>query len=382
MWRFSVLLSLVVCIDGAQPGIADKRKPSPDFGKATQILRTSFDPAELSMAASFICQFENDSRQALETLLELLEDPAFWRKLDVHEAYKLRDSDLRMRPVLIAMGRIGTPEAEAALFKLADNKKFMAEAGREDILIEALGWIREPSLRLLMYLEAQAQPGDHRRPKLAVSGLVRIASPETCAIVEKCIRSPNFETPDKLDWLTTNLLLGRNNPNVVNLYKRLITSDVKDAKLRNMIVQTLFDFRPDEWYLSARRPFAPARAQASLAVLKELLLSADLALKLDISNETREGVLKAKKEIQRLLYDSDTPKKEGTRGAAEPAEQYEETASQHPLGGGTDRKLIWFWMAAGLLAVGGIALFWRRSSGISTSPVVPGSHAHEQGTEV
>jgi hypothetical protein len=86
------------------------------------------------------------------------------------------------------------------------------------------------------------------------------------------------------------------------MYGRLLRADVPDRELRNILVQTLFDFRPNEWYgpNSLYVP-PPQRNEASSEVRREVLALADVALKLDVSDDTKEGVRKARKEIEAIL---------------------------------------------------------------------------------
>ena len=72
--------------------------------------------------------------------------------------------------------------------------------------------------------------------------------------------------------------------------------------MQNTIVQTLFDSPSYEWYaVDAPVPTVPPREEASTEVLQELLEIAALALRLRLTEETREAVLRARGEIEGIL---------------------------------------------------------------------------------
>ena len=126
---------------------------------------------------------------------------------------------------------------------------------------------------------------------------------ETCALIETRILSPEYKTYIKTGWLHTDLLAARGNPAVVAMYKRLLASNVKEDRVREALVQTLFCYRPSEWYGSEYHgQYAPPKWKTySTVALEELLTIADAAEKLDVSDEAKAGVAKARNEIQTVL---------------------------------------------------------------------------------
>lgn len=83
------------------------------------------------------------SISGLKLLIERLQDPKFLSKLDSGPQAK-DPRNLRILPILDALGRKGTRRAEDGLLRLANNKEFRAESLRRVRLIEVCGGFRQP----------------------------------------------------------------------------------------------------------------------------------------------------------------------------------------------------------------------------------------------
>jgi len=261
--------------------------------EALNILHELKDPAALKKAAIWL--YKSDAPDALEQLSALLLDPKFLNRLDPYEE-EYRNPNLRVNQVLEEIGKLSTPKAEEVLLKLTKDKKFTADIDQAYGLIRACGWLRNPSPKMLAFL-------DSRGETVVAEALARIGTAESCALLEKRIVSADGVVSDESSWgwFTEFIVPVRNKPSVAALYERVLSAKIPNARCRNGIVQSLFDYRPYEWYTPDGGPKPPLRQDASSEVLKQLLEIADMALKLDISPETREGVLKAQKEIQDIL---------------------------------------------------------------------------------
>src|SRR5262249_26048820 len=99
------------------------------------------------------------------------------------------------------------------------------------------------------------------------------------------------------------LIKHRNEPAIVSLYGSLLGKKIEDDRLRDAIVQSLFDFRPRDWFPPAAvpPPTPPSRREASTAVLPELLVIANRSLGLNIPEDTKKGVRMARAEIEAIL---------------------------------------------------------------------------------
>ena len=170
-----------------------------------------------------------------------------------------------------------------------------------DALIYAAGEVHQPSKVLLHWVDEQGTPKNGAN--LAVEAFARMATDESCALIEKRMLSNGYDKYDKMGWLHSILIPVRDHPAVVRLYKRLMQATIEDDEVREALVQSLFDYRPKEWYgTSPSHDTDPVKwKDCSTPVLEKLLNIADTADKLDVSAEAKAGVAKARKEIQSIL---------------------------------------------------------------------------------
>lgn len=272
-----------------------------DLDKAALILQKSRQPEELESTAIALCR-SADSK-ALDVVAAKLLDPDFLARIDPKGDYESFETQRRTTAVVKALGRAGTAKADELLLQLIDNKPFVSNHYRLDGIIDAAGFIKHPSKRLLEFVSSKAYPGS-AFTGTAISTFARIGLFSTHSEIEKRLTSLDYDIVYKLSWLSNDLLPLRNEPPIVKLYGRLLTIDLKDPRLRNRVVQTLFDYRPREWYGQVDEgndPKPPPRKEASTDVLQDLLKISEHALKLDITKDTRQSVEMAKKEIAGIL---------------------------------------------------------------------------------
>jgi len=317
---FSFLLLVVIaspCMSGDGPILPVRELKEPmELDEALSVLQQSQDPEQLAKAAVSLCRIGTPT--ALDSLATALRDPVLLARLDTEMSFHMSTEGLRVYWITEEIGKLSTPQAQDVLLKLARDKTFTDEFSRINCLIDACRWIQNPSPELLAFLDSMAAPKNGLTGGV-VTALARIGSPEALALIEKRVLSADYQTGTKAGWFTHYLITVRNNANVVSFYRQLLSMKNQDVlsltaldkrimskeikfSLRDIIIQSLFDYRGREWYKpSAYYPRPPKREDASSEVLRELLEIADMALKLDITPETREGVLKAQQEIQEIL---------------------------------------------------------------------------------
>ncbi len=296
-----ILTGLVLL--SAPPGLrADENKPSVDrqLGEARRVLQDSDDPCELECVALQLC--DRGDEAALRLLTSTMLDPLFVGRLDPGKAYEgyrgYHRTPLRINRVAVALGKVGTPPAEASLLALTKDRAFLDHAARVDGLVEASGWISKPSARLLEWLDTPTV-WRGRDQRLAVRALARLGSRESVAIIEKRLRSDGPSPEDKILWFTSVLVRFRNAPAIVGLYHRVLASGVSEPEVRDTIVQCLFEYDPKEWHGDVEPWYGsladlPRPQDAPADVLRELLDVAELAAKLDLPRETKDGVRRAR----------------------------------------------------------------------------------------
>jgi hypothetical protein len=298
-------IALTMLLAGlASSALSQSEKPESkpiEFAKAVSILKISKDQDRLLEAALAVCR--SSEPKALEILLGFLQDPSFWLRLD-SERDNANASAPYLAAVVQAIGQLGTARAEEALLQLGKDKMFLQSRGRLLAAVDAAQWINKPSAKLIAFVESSAAL-EQGSSNGAVYVLSKLKTPEACSalvrLLEKPLLAATTGNGNRIWSLVHELFPIRNDPAVVAFYGKLFRFQgmLKDERVRNIMVQTLFDYRPMEW--SSFDPNfdlePPSRQDASTEVLKELLKLADVAGRMDLSNQTKQGVEEAKKEI-------------------------------------------------------------------------------------
>ncbi len=300
-------------------GVLSAPLPAPTPGEAAlypaaslAVLWESKDSESLAAAAVDVCESHNFA--AIDELVSLLLKPSLKDRLDSKEDY-LYNHPLRFTRVLVAIAKLPDDMAEAELGRISHVPDVLGNNRRLDALIYAAGEVRHPSPNLLRFLDDQAtiQNGGGR----AIASLARIATDESCALIEKRFLSKQYEIGSKTGWLRSELLVMRDRPAVVALYKRLFGSEEVEKEVREVLVQTLFDYQPEDWYNIDEpvKPQPPGWKQYSTAVLKELLEIANRADKLDISDRSKTVIARARKRIEAVLASRERQAQRGSAAA-------------------------------------------------------------------
>jgi hypothetical protein len=277
-----------------------------EYAEAVAALKTSSDRDKLYEAAVSLCRSKEP--KALEILVELLLDPAFRARLD-------SEKEPCTTWVTEAIGKIGTAKAEDAILRLSNNKQFRDSNRGLAGLIKAAMWIQKPSPKLVAFVESTPAL-EYGTLNGATEVLTKMGTPEACAalarLVEPVLMSPDYDKHKKRYRLLYDLLPVRNDLAIVKLYERLFAAKelLKDEFVRNIMVQSLFDYRPQEWAVWDPDYDAepPVRKNAPTEVLEKHRALADAALKMDLAKDTKAGVEKAKKEIETLLAERKSKK--------------------------------------------------------------------------
>jgi hypothetical protein len=301
------LFVLVIVAAGLGCSIADPQpvKPPPQQEEPKEIelilpiLIGSKRPDELGDALNALVR--EKSSGALDHWVKFMQDPRFLQRLDPDPRYPFRRE--RLERVLEPIARLPAAKANQMLLNLSVDKGILEEPERLDALMRSCGHVRQPSDKLLDFLDQQAVP-DSWQANGIVAILARMRSDAACRRIEKRFLAPETEYGRKFAWLTHELLEVRNDRAIVALLGRLLKASAKDAELRDLVVLATFDYRPTEWYDVRRLPIypkPPARNEASTEALDDLVRIADDVLTMDLSVDVKESVQAERKAIQAIL---------------------------------------------------------------------------------
>jgi hypothetical protein len=293
-------LALCLCLIGLPTGLAAQADKLIDSAKALAVLKRSKDKEELATTARALIRGQDP--KAIDQLLLQLADPDFLGRLDSEEDYKFASSKLRIRSLLECLAKLPTPRGEEAILKLAADPTFSKRPERVDGLIRSSAYVEKASGKLVEYLLAQTN-NPYSSVHSVFFALTAIRSEEACKAMEKVLRSSEHSLGRRQDLVLYHLVHDRYEPNMVAMSGRLLAAGLKDKELLDLIVATIFEYRADEWFGADTTQFPPPSKlkNASTEVLHTLAKLADQALKLDVTEKTKEGVRKGQKEIQEVL---------------------------------------------------------------------------------
>lgn len=288
----------VIVMAFTMPGSARANK---EMQKAVEVLKNATDTRELEKEALWLASA--DDPKAKEFLAKHLQDPDFLKRLQSDQDEYVRY--LRVFHILRSIAH-NDASAEDLFLQLAQDKHFIKDFPRERALIDAAGFIRQPSAKMLGYLESLFG----RYPSLVLEALARIGTEEAAVIAEKGFQAATDNY--RLSYCNP-LIQGRNSPAIFKLYQRLIAADYKNPQVKDRLVQTLFEYRDARWYkdevaTDVAHDDPPPRQGASTEVLHNLLKYSDQVLKMKLSDETKQGVMKARQEIEEILKSREAKK--------------------------------------------------------------------------
>jgi hypothetical protein len=277
----------------SQPGAIESKKKPPPANQIQEELRNVKDPDQLLALALKSCTSTDSA--ALATVIEAVKDPYFCDRLDpdgeekpVVIVHGKPPPDflepMRLQKLMYAIASLPGEVGCRSILAIAESKTFTSQMKvgktgphqRMEALIIACGNVRNPSPELLTFMDRKLAEDNYWSSRV-ICAWVRMRSEAACPKLEQRVKEANDKLGGEMRGFYVEVLFAsRNEPTTVDLYKRLISGNIKDAGLRNTIVQTVFDYRPREWYgINAPRVErylpVPNRHAASTVVLRELM---------------------------------------------------------------------------------------------------------------
>ncbi len=201
-------------------------------------------------------------------LLARLKSPDFLTELDDDKAYAGRPERLRLRRILDELTRNPLDSARNVLAALTESQPFLAEDSRIDLLIKACAVIKPPPPKVVQFWDKYWQPDDGFS-SLTVAAVVKNGDEAAVALLEKKMANPEFEMEEKLHWLHGPMLSHRLDLPLLLVCERMLLTGLPDD-LNMKLVEALFDYRPQEWYLPSVPYTPPVLEAAAEAVLLQV----------------------------------------------------------------------------------------------------------------
>ena len=226
-------------------------------------------------------------------LITRLQDQAFLSLLDSEEDYqRAMQFRLRVAQVLEALGKNPAPTARHVLVELTDSELFLAEEDRVLALIRASANVRPPPPPLIDLWDRYSQPEDGFTPT-TIPVLVVNGHPDALALLERKLVEPAHDDGVKLAWMHTSILTHRNDVPLLVLCGRLLGETLPET-LRAPLVESLFDYRPGEWYRPTVPHSAPRLEDASPETWTEIEKLGNLALTTIALSKTQEDAVRGR----------------------------------------------------------------------------------------
>lgn len=280
-----VLLSIFAC-EGHSKVSTTEPTPPPTAQKSDDLL-----PKLLKLAASTATAEQQQLRDFLSSqdALYQLDPRTDHIKLPVHK--------LRLAQVYQAMKGNTSPAMRETLMALARGGKPENCDACDTLLIGALATVRPAPPEVVKFWEQHSAP-DAIQLKFAIDALCENGSAPAVALLEKRLLDPQIESEQKVAWLHEAVLQHRRNATLLAGLDRILTTTLPKS-LRPVLVESLFDYRPQEWFRNLRTPPQPD-AQPLTAEAKALLqkIGATALKKVPLTATQRRAVTKSLSELK------------------------------------------------------------------------------------
>lgn len=254
------------------------------------VLHSSTDSDEIFRAAMTLAQAPDpDGHRAL---LMQLQAPGIYDRLDSKEAYGDFGMPLQLSHILTALSENHAGGAHAVLVALTQSPVYNSVNRRINLLSEACAAIRPAPPEVVRYWDNNSQPLDGYTPT-TIGALVVNGSPPALALLEQKMADPRHDNQYKIGWMHRKILQHRNDSPLLASSLRMLQGDMPE-ELRAILIETLFDYRPIEWYPGKRStvPKPPPREQASREAIEQLRQIGEYSLNhVELTNEQRTRVL-------------------------------------------------------------------------------------------
>ncbi len=242
-------------------------------------LAASTTPAEQKQLAAFLSA--KDSLYQLDPREDHIKLPVHKLRLaQVYQAIKANTS-AAMRDTLLTLARSGQPQDCDAC---------------DTLLINALASARPTPPEAIKFWESHSTP-DSIQLKFTIDALCENGSAPAVALLEKRLLDAQIEPEQKIAWMHDAILRHRHNASLLAGLDRILTTLPK--ALRAPLVESLFDYRPNEWFRNDRNPPAPD-TQPLTPEAKKLLqkIGATALKKVTLNANQRRAVTKSLAELK------------------------------------------------------------------------------------
>jgi len=209
----------------------------------------------------------------------LLTDEKFLQRLNTEREYLVFPAEsLQLWFILDALSTNAAPDAIETLNTIAGNPLYRDSGPRQTVLLKISEKVQKPPANIERLWKEQIRPNADEL-NLAVETLVANGSLEAIRIFEQELLRNEHEPDYLVAWFQDPILRHRQDPVLLEACERLLRAGKWSEDLKRALVEALFDYHPDAWYLKENEPpKPPSRSKLSEPARQKLLAIADFAL--------------------------------------------------------------------------------------------------------
>ena len=258
-------------------------------------LQTSKDPGELVTAAVGLAR--SDHADGHKAVGRSLASARFLDQLDSQQAYDHVRDDLRVARIMTALSGNKAPSARAVLVALTQDKTFLKEPSRAELLIEACAELRPPAPEVIKFWDRYTDPDDSYM-NLVVTAVVHNGSTPALELFEKYMLDQAYERNTKVSWMRSDVMKHRNDAGLLQSCERLLMKGLPE-QLNPDLVEVLFDFM-GSWYRPSTAVTPPPREELTSRARAQLRRIGEYALKnVPLTGEQKRAVENTLEQLER-----------------------------------------------------------------------------------
>ena len=132
---------------------------------------------------------------------------------------------------------------------------------------------------------------------MTIEALVKNGTESAMEVLEKKMADPHHQDDEKIGWMHSYFIPHRDDFQLLKSFEKMLTGKLPE-RLRPHLVETIFDYKPGEWYRPATAVNPPDRQKIGNKERDQLKRLGDISLKMpDLTEAQREAVQKTLKEI-------------------------------------------------------------------------------------
>ncbi len=250
-----------------------------------------------------LLEMANGDKSRLQELQRRLLDPAVLDVLDSEADYETEmPEDLYVAGLIQALMDRGDAPAQKVLSQLTLAPVWVEQDARIELLVQALATVRPATPDAIVFWDKYSQPEDGFA-NLTMDACIANGSAPAIDLVGRKLIDSKHSVEERSGWLYSSVVPHRNDEALLAMLDALMGSAV-DAELKAVIVDVIFDHRPEEWYSIHTQVFPPPHSELSAQSAAIVLRLADRLLQSDtLTEQQREAVVATKKQIEDMLQE-------------------------------------------------------------------------------